>query len=1589
MKIYLLHTLCNLFQLQLMTTTQQFTWNNSTYLQKYRTIYPTLIVTTTTTTTAMKLSDTNTKAQQYYNTITSTSPPWGKSLSKIIMYIETSHFLSNFLGCRFVSLNRLECRNYYNFHLTSYSFCENNYFKYVLIDELILHNDYNCFDIQWQCYVEIDHSWTKCLTSLKKLIIKNLSFIILLPKTTSYDEKTPPKLDYLKIENTHGSVTELLNLFYFSNLSSIFIQNLYPRWTGLDLYSMYIKTFHTRNVIPKQFWLNVVDWYPVIYLNVQQKSLIKNWLHAITCLHIELGNCITYQQDMIYLRDIFTSRMEFKQNNNNELFCYMDRGTKRHHWTEIVELKYSCCQPVPYRTANSIVHMTERKEECFYQFLKERYTINSRTDLLDFYDNFKYVESYRIPYLRPRQYISSPLKLHNAYSSVWSKPPNFYNNPLSITQKLDVNKITIEYTWLSTVEAHNDGRFLMADNANHKLFLLDHQGRYRIDLTSLYLNQLKYTSSSSTNQHYSFHQIRIDFDGYIFMIPLLCYEFYIFSPINQLYKILTANTLNMSVLHGDCMAVAHSGLIYVCDNTNRAIRTYTRVGIFQKMFRIDYLPLKLFISNNLLFTYSLEKVASIRLYTVIGTYVQTLYMCAYNLPNDINWFRGKYFLTCGTTMTTSTHSTDDIKTQTQLLTDSNNNMIRNFKNRNEKTYAEELRIAKLIDHNIDDATIKEKISKIQQSIPNSASFDLDTIAYALHASDYNVQSAIEILESGSSELQNSTQKSSETDTVAHDKEQQQAPFSSSNRPSEQQQSLPPQTFTQTISSTPQLNNIRTSRPSSSRVPGRGGPFLDNSRFDGNYSPKPSNNGGSNHNRLRYPNRNALSRNRRGPYYEPRTNDKQQPQQLSENKQSRDNYLQQSPSDTKISEELNENFIRDDDSRTSPTDLTNESLNDEYESTVKSLTFNNSLQTPSSVPISLLTLDVDVKKPDNALPPRSFKNRNALTSHTQAASLLDNSSTCNNKPNEPSKLAVSMHEAVQYSNKPIDVQFGDIHWVNGNADESIPAAIEDSMNCLRISSTDEEHLTTLPVKNDQQTSPHSSSFSSPNTLTMKCNTDLYPEDLSSNFNGTNDKNDNESDILSYPQQELSSPSTNLLTKPVWSNFQQNKSSLSESNLTSNNSVINNSAHLSDHLKQHPEQSSSTSYVQPQSNPSSSQKIPPHTTNSSTTMIQHSTRNGNNQQHQQLYNSNLFQQQQQPHGISLINMQANVPSSGTYTQMTRDMYPVNYQQQPHAWNQQPLHYIKNSQNKNIRQPPVSHHPNMYHPTQAFQTPSPTYQLYPILSYDGALYSPSFDQQNTFFLSSPYHQTAPTPKSPSGNMGKSSTLSATAATFTAPPTILPIYPNSYPYALQTNTTTTDRSYQTDKHDNRNSPNNRNSHYSNPNYQNSNRMNNTDWNRIPSKVRKAIEDCLEKGGENFDLNDIQLDSFVDFWNLFSSHLRRLIQLNLSHNKFKSLPQNIADLSHLQVLNLTNNNLEELPLTISVLSKLRILKLGFNRLSTLPVSLGSCYTLEILDLTGNELNENTIPNSFFKLKIRALYLGDNKFETIPTNIEYLENLQI
>lgn len=66
------------------------------------------------------------------------------------------------------------------------------------------------------------------------------------------------------------------------------------------------------------------------------------------------------------------------------------------------------------------------------------------------------------------------------------------------------------------------------------------------------------------------------------------------------------------------------------------------------------------------------------------------------------------------------------------------------------------------------------------------------------------------------------------------------------------------------------------------------------------------------------------------------------------------------------------------------------------------------------------------------------------------------------------------------------------------------------------------------------------------------------------------------------------------------------------------------------------------------------------------------------------------------------------------------------------------------------------------------------------------------------------------------------------------------------------------------------------------------------------------------------------------------------------------------------------------------------NRLSFLPRGFGAFPSIEVLDLTYNNLSEKSLPANFFMMgTLRALYLGDNDFEILSSEIGNLKNLQI
>jgi len=159
-------------------------------------------------------------------------------------------------------------------------------------------------------------------------------------------------------------------------------------------------------------------------------------------------------------------------------------------------------------------------------------------------------------------------------------------------------------------------------------------------------------------------------------------------------------------------------------------------------------------------------------------------------------------------------------------------------------------------------------------------------------------------------------------------------------------------------------------------------------------------------------------------------------------------------------------------------------------------------------------------------------------------------------------------------------------------------------------------------------------------------------------------------------------------------------------------------------------------------------------------------------------------------------------------------------------------------------------------------------------------------------------------------------------------------------------------------------------------------------STLAKKDKDRRDGPVTEIDLVDKAYTTFADIPQVFQ--LTHLTRLTLSHNKIKSVPANIAELVNLEILTLWNNQIEELPTSISAMPRLKVLNCGMNRLWNLPRGFGAFPALEVLDLTYNNLSEKGLFGNFFIMEtLRALYLGDNDFETLPSDIRNLKNLQI
>lgn len=117
----------------------------------------------------------------------------------------------------------------------------------------------------------------------------------------------------------------------------------------------------------------------------------------------------------------------------------------------------------------------------------------------------------------------------------------------------------------------------------------------------------------------------------------------------------------------------------------------------------------------------------------------------------------------------------------------------------------------------------------------------------------------------------------------------------------------------------------------------------------------------------------------------------------------------------------------------------------------------------------------------------------------------------------------------------------------------------------------------------------------------------------------------------------------------------------------------------------------------------------------------------------------------------------------------------------------------------------------------------------------------------------------------------------------------------------------------------------------------------------------------------------------LQSGQLVGISKLTLSEN-LTEFPLDILTLADtLEVLDLSNNKLRYLPNELAQLKKLKILFASNNQFEVLPEVLGQCENLEMVGFKANIIKH--VPENALPIKLRWLILTDNLIEALPNSL--------
>ncbi|NER38074.1 MAG: hypothetical protein F6J93_29640 [Oscillatoria sp. SIO1A7] len=153
--------------------------------------------------------------------------------------------------------------------------------------------------------------------------------------------------------------------------------------------------------------------------------------------------------------------------------------------------------------------------------------------------------------------------------------------------------------------------------------------------------------------------------------------------------------------------------------------------------------------------------------------------------------------------------------------------------------------------------------------------------------------------------------------------------------------------------------------------------------------------------------------------------------------------------------------------------------------------------------------------------------------------------------------------------------------------------------------------------------------------------------------------------------------------------------------------------------------------------------------------------------------------------------------------------------------------------------------------------------------------------------------------------------------------------------------------------------------------------------EAERRIEQARRSHAIELDLANIRLTELPEE----IANLTQLQVLYLSGNKLQYLPDAIANLAQLQVLYLHNNQITLLPGALGSLTQLQYLDLSDNQITLLPDAIGSLTQLQYLDLSDNQIT--LLPDAIGNLtQLQKLYLSENELTLLPDAIGNLTQLQ-